>query len=162
MRAQAGWAEGRCLFPPPSQTSAGPTVCARAGTEQTPPHTHTFLDFPVQQGGTQTDRGVGQAPLRKAGVLTAVTEGSLLWRLTPASAGWTCPCLDLRCGWTGRAWHQDGASPGVPQEAMCREGPGTDSAACLPTSRAISSILGTWLDQYSQDFCQRPDFPCVK
>ena len=54
----------------------GREVCARAGTEQTPPHTHTFLDFPVQQGGTQTDRGVGQAPLRKAGVLIAVMEGS--------------------------------------------------------------------------------------
>ncbi|XP_030870195.3 ral guanine nucleotide dissociation stimulator isoform X5 [Gorilla gorilla gorilla] len=27
---------------------------------------------------------------------------------------------------------------------------------------AISSILGTWLDQYSEDFCQPPDFPCLK
>lgn len=31
---------------------------------------------------------------------------------------------------------------------------------CLPS--AISSILGTWLDQYSEDFCQPPDFPCLK
>ncbi|XP_029777017.1 ral guanine nucleotide dissociation stimulator isoform X1 [Suricata suricatta] len=27
---------------------------------------------------------------------------------------------------------------------------------------AISSILGTWLDQYSEDFCQPPDFLCLK
>lgn len=27
---------------------------------------------------------------------------------------------------------------------------------------AISSILGTWLDQYSEDFCQPPGFPCLK
>ncbi|XP_059869855.1 ral guanine nucleotide dissociation stimulator isoform X4 [Delphinus delphis] len=27
---------------------------------------------------------------------------------------------------------------------------------------AVSSILGTWLDQYSEDFCQPPDFPCLK
>ncbi|XP_064442407.1 ral guanine nucleotide dissociation stimulator-like [Mirounga angustirostris] len=26
---------------------------------------------------------------------------------------------------------------------------------------AISSILGTWLDQYRQDFFQPPDFPCL-
>ncbi|XP_066896474.1 ral guanine nucleotide dissociation stimulator isoform X6 [Kogia breviceps] len=27
---------------------------------------------------------------------------------------------------------------------------------------AVSSILGTWLDQYSEDFCEPPDFPCLK
>ncbi|XP_032335035.1 uncharacterized protein LOC116663377 [Camelus ferus] len=27
---------------------------------------------------------------------------------------------------------------------------------------AISSILGTWLDQHSEAFCQPPDFPCLK
>lgn len=32
----------------------------------------------------------------------------------------------------------------------------------LPAPSAISSILGTWLDQYSEDFCQPPDFPCLK
>lgn len=32
----------------------------------------------------------------------------------------------------------------------------------LRISSAISSILGTWLDQYSEDFCQPPDFPCLK
>nr|KAF6432858.1 hypothetical protein HJG59_000562 [Molossus molossus] len=31
-----------------------------------------------------------------------------------------------------------------------------------PLRNAISSILGTWLDQYSEDFCQPPDFPCLK
>ncbi|ELR51314.1 Ral guanine nucleotide dissociation stimulator, partial [Bos mutus] len=28
--------------------------------------------------------------------------------------------------------------------------------------KKISSILGTWLDQYSEDFCQPPDFPCLR
>uniref|UniRef100_A0A8C7BR88 Ral guanine nucleotide dissociation stimulator n=1 Tax=Neovison vison TaxID=452646 RepID=A0A8C7BR88_NEOVI len=42
------------------------------------------------------------------------------------------------------------------------KGQATDAAACPPTSSAISSILGTWLDQYSEDFCQPPDFPCLK
>ena len=32
----------------------------------------------------------------------------------------------------------------------------------LRVPSAISSILGTWLDQYSEDFCQPPDFPCLK
>lgn len=41
-------------------------------------------------------------------------------------------------------------------------GQASDSAVCLPTPSAISSILGTWLDQYSEDFCQPPDFPCLK
>lgn len=31
-----------------------------------------------------------------------------------------------------------------------------------PPPSAISSILGTWLDQYSEDFCQPPDFPCLR
>lgn len=37
-----------------------------------------------------------------------------------------------------------------------------DSAAPLPPPSAISSILGTWLDQYSEDFYQPPGFPCLK
>lgn len=41
-------------------------------------------------------------------------------------------------------------------------GQALDAAAHLPTPSAISSILGTWLDQYSEDFCQPPDFPCLK
>lgn len=52
--------------------------------------------------------------------------------------------------------------PGVPGEGR-EEGkarPLTLLPAC-PTS-AISSILGTWLDQYSEDFCQPPDFPCLR
>lgn len=43
-----------------------------------------------------------------------------------------------------------------------KERPGPDSAARLPAPSAISSILGTWLDQYSEDFCQPPDFPCLR
>lgn len=36
------------------------------------------------------------------------------------------------------------------------------TAARPPAPSAVSSILGTWLDQYSEDFCQPPDFPCLK
>ncbi|KAF5922003.1 hypothetical protein HPG69_015453 [Diceros bicornis minor] len=32
----------------------------------------------------------------------------------------------------------------------------------LQFKRAISSILGTWLDQDSEDFHQPPEFPCLK
>lgn len=31
-----------------------------------------------------------------------------------------------------------------------------------PPPSAISSILGTWLDQYAEDFNQPPGFPCLK
>ena len=31
---------------------------------------------------------------------------------------------------------------------------------CVP--RAISSILGTWLGHYPDDFFQPPEFPCLK
>ena len=61
-----------------------------------------------------------------------------------------------------------GASPEARPPRGCqgrveRKGrPGPDSAARLPAPSAISSILGTWLDQYSEDFCQPPDFPCLR
>lgn len=51
---------------------------------------------------------------------------------------------------------------GCPRGLCERKGQATDATACPPTSSAISSILGTWLDQYSEDFCQPPDFPCLK
>ena len=42
-------------------------------------------------------------------------------------------------------------------------GQASDSAVSTTASpSAISSILGTWLDQYSEDFCQPPDFPCLR
>ena len=53
-------------------------------------------------------------------------------------------------------WGCQGRAPGS-------KGQASDSTA-HPTAcpSAISSILGTWLDQYSEDFCQPPDFPCLK
>ncbi|EHB11226.1 Ral guanine nucleotide dissociation stimulator, partial [Heterocephalus glaber] len=33
---------------------------------------------------------------------------------------------------------------------------------CLPAPSAISTVLGTWLDAYHQDFQEPPDFPCLK
>jgi hypothetical protein len=36
----------------------------------------------------------------------------------------------------------------------------TDS--CLSAPRALSFILGTWLNQYAEDFVQPPDFLCLK
>ncbi|XP_059514404.1 ral guanine nucleotide dissociation stimulator isoform X9 [Myotis daubentonii] len=38
----------------------------------------------------------------------------------------------------------------------------TQQVLDLLFKRAISSILGTWLDQYSEDFYQPPGFPCLK
>lgn len=32
----------------------------------------------------------------------------------------------------------------------------------LPSCSTISSILGAWLDQYSEDFRKPPDFSCLK
>ncbi|XP_044782537.2 ral guanine nucleotide dissociation stimulator isoform X5 [Bubalus bubalis] len=68
-----------------------------------------------------------------------------------------------------KPWHPDGrgeprspAPRGCQGRAKRKERPGPDSAACPPTPSAISSILGTWLDQYSEDFCQPPDFPCLR
>ena len=115
--------------------------CVRQGRDRadTPP---TLLEFPVQQGGTQTDRGVGQAPQRKAGVLTAVMDGSLPWSCRLHLLAGPAPAwVAVGVGWAGLA---SGKSiPGVPKRAMCKERPGTDSAPCPPTSSAISSILGT-------------------
>ncbi|XP_055988830.1 ral guanine nucleotide dissociation stimulator isoform X3 [Sorex fumeus] len=39
---------------------------------------------------------------------------------------------------------------------------GRDGGPQDQLKNTISSILGTWLDQYSEDFCQPPDFPCLK
>ncbi|XP_055002546.1 ral guanine nucleotide dissociation stimulator isoform X2 [Sorex araneus] len=39
---------------------------------------------------------------------------------------------------------------------------GQDGGPQDQLKNTISSILGTWLDQYSEDFCQPPDFPCLK
>ena len=57
------------------------------------------------------------------------------------------------------AWPLDGGPAGGRAEG--KAGPLTLLPAPPPSS-AISSILGTWLDQYSEDFCQPPDFPCLK
>ncbi|CAI9174998.1 unnamed protein product [Rangifer tarandus platyrhynchus] len=40
--------------------------------------------------------------------------------------------------------------------------PPADQALASRWVGAVSSILGTWLDQYSEDFCQLPDFPCLR
>lgn len=37
-----------------------------------------------------------------------------------------------------------------------------DSSSFPSASRALSSILATWLDHYSKDFCQPPSFRCLK
>ena len=56
-------------------------------------------------------------------------------------------------------WRTPRGAAGGPAEG--KAGPLTLLPAPPPSS-AISSILGTWLDQYSEDFCQPPDFPCLK
>lgn len=67
-------------------------------------------------------------------------------------------------------WPLDGqgrAQSPTPTGAMGgRHGGGARPLTPLPPPpalpSAISSILGTWLDQYSEDFCQPPGFPCLK
>ena len=102
-------------------------------------------------GGGQT--GVSQSPPGKES-WSPWTEGSLQPRL-PA------PLLT-------RPWPPDGwGGPRSPAPRSAGEGREEGKARPLtllparPTS-AISSILGTWLDQYSEDFCQPPDFPCLR
>ena len=75
-----------------------------------------------------------------------------------------CPPLLLT-----RPWHPDGwdeprslAPRGCQGRAERKERPGPDSAAHPPAPSAVSSILGTWLDQGSEDFCQPPDLPCLR
>lgn len=41
-------------------------------------------------------------------------------------------------------------------------GQACDSSTLSPAFSALSSILDTWLEQYSEDFCQPPFFPCLK
>nr|XP_010968236.2 ral guanine nucleotide dissociation stimulator-like [Camelus bactrianus] len=43
-----------------------------------------------------------------------------------------------------------------------RKGQASDPGVPLTTPRAMSSILGTWLFQYPDDFHQPPEFPCLK
>jgi len=50
---------------------------------------------------------------------------------------------------------------GCPRGLGGRKGQATYFAVCPSTSRAISSILGPWLDQYSEHL-SAPDFPCLK
>lgn len=44
---------------------------------------------------------------------------------------------------------------------MCLMTPPSSPLCSLPHS-TISSILGAWLDQYSEDFRKPPDFTCLK
>jgi hypothetical protein len=46
-------------------------------------------------------------------------------------------------------------------QGNCQQGQASDSANYPFSSRAIS-ILITWLNQYLEDFCQLPDFLCLK
>ena len=58
----------------------------------------------------------------------------------------------------GRSWQ----NPGSHTLQGGRKGQASDSAAHLTTPRAVSSILGTWLHHYREDFHQPPEFPCLK
>ena len=70
------------------------------------------------------------------------------------------PGSPVRVG-QGRA-QKPGPHAGARGRPRGRRGQAPDSAARPPAPSAVSSILGTWLDQYSEDFCQPPDFPCLK
>jgi hypothetical protein len=46
-------------------------------------------------------------------------------------------------------------------QGNCQQGKASDSANYPSSSRTISSILNTCLNQYLEDFCQLPDFLCL-
>lgn len=57
---------------------------------------------------------------------------------------WYLGCVGVH---TGFSWH-----PILTQACLCSSSP----------CSTISSILGAWLDQYSEDFRKPPDFTCLK
>lgn len=56
-----------------------------------------------------------------------------------------------------------GGAPGACGSLVCWHTVLTQACLCFPPPRStISSILGAWLDQYSEDFRKPPDFACLK
>lgn len=160
MRAHAGWAGGRCPFPPPHTLTQHLLCAARAGTEQTR-QPSAVLEFTPWPGGPRKDRGGAGLPGEGKGAHTI--DGGLppVETARPPPPDWTCPCLDGQ--WQGRG-AQVGLASGwrTPRGAAGGRAEGKAGPLTLlpapPPSSAISSILGTWLDQYSEDFCQPPDW----
>ena len=119
VRAQAGWAEGRCLFCPPSQASAGPTVCARAGTEQTPPP--PSLSFQCSREDPDRQRSGSGSPEEGRGAHSS--DGGLPpVELPAAPAGWTCPCMDGGGGRLGGPGLWTEHPQGCPRGPCARKG----------------------------------------
>lgn len=82
------------------------------------------------------------------------TEGSLQPRLPAPPADQA-----LASRWAGSRSPAPRGCQGKPER---KERPGPDSAARPRAPSAVSSILGTRLDQGSEDFCQPPDLPCLR
>lgn len=96
--------------------------------------------------------------------------GFLPWRIPAvpsvylASHCWTEKGLGLCCAvfWIHRVRHRDPAPTGLLWQGREWPGQACDSSTLSPAFSALSSILDTWLEQYSEDFCQPPFFPCLK
>ena len=99
MRAHAGWAGGRCPFPPPHTLTQHLLCAARAGTEQTR-QPSAVLEFTPWPGGPRKDRGGAGLPGEGKGAHTI--DGGLppVETARPPPPDWTCPCLDGQ--WQGR------------------------------------------------------------
>jgi hypothetical protein len=77
---------------------------------------------------------------------------------------WTdkCLCLDCAVLWIDRGIHRN-LGPTIPLwQGRERQDQVSDSDTHPSASRAISSIFDTCLDQYSNDFCQPLECPCLK
>jgi hypothetical protein len=53
-------------------------------------------------------------------------------------------------------------SQAFPTCCISEYGQVSDSDTHASASRAICSVVDTWLDKYSNDFCQHLEFPCLK
>ena len=93
---------------------------------------------------------MGQAPLRKAGVLTAVIEG--------CTVGQTCPCLDGSGGGLGRPGLGSEHTQGCPRGPCARKG---QALTLLPVHLPPGPSPPFWAPGWTttRRTCQPPDVP---
>ena len=133
------------------------------------------MELTSQGGGSrETDRGLCQASLKRGKGGHTIDEGISFTKAfcQPFLGDQVCLCQDCQIGsgqeedWPRKARSTRHRSPGSCGGALGRQcgrkGQASDSAAHLPIPRAIASILGTWLDQYCEDYFQPPESLCLK
>lgn len=145
--------------PSSSHTYAAPTACGQGRDRADTAALRRPGVYAVARRPPDRQRGGAGLPEEGRGAHTV--DGGLppVGTARPPPPDRTCPCLDGQWRWGGTvlrwAWPLDGGPAGGRAEG--KAGPLTLLPAPPPSS-AISSILGTWLDQYSEDFCQPPDW----